>query len=92
MGVGPDWHKHQSLDYVITFLESHPTVGEEIILAGLNSPVIRNRNITLRTLQSWTSDNWSKKIKTELNKLKEIEPTDDTKADLVKLLNDEKIE
>jgi len=92
MGVGPDWQKYQSLDYVITFLENRPKVGEEIILAGLNSPVIRNRNMALRTLQSWTSDNWSQKIKTELNKLKEIEPTEDIKADLVKLLNGEKFE
>jgi len=92
MGVGPDWQKHQSLDYVITFLENYPTVGEEVIIAGLNSPVIRNRNMTLKTLQSWTSDNWSEKIITELKKLREIEPTEDTKADLVKLLNGEKIE
>lgn len=92
VGVGPDWEKHQSLDYVITFLENHPKIGEEIILAGLKSPVIRNRNMTLRTLQAWTAHNWSEKIKTELNNLKEIEPTEDTKADLIKLLNGEKIE
>lgn len=92
MGIGPDWHKHQSMDTLITFLEDHPGVGEEIILAGLKSPVIRNRNMTLRTLQSWTSDNWSEKIKTELNKLNEIEPNFDTKADLEKLLTGEKIE
>ena len=92
MGVGPDWQKHQSLDYVITFLENYPKIGEEIILAGLKSPVIRNRNMTLRTLQAWTASNWSEKIKVELNKLKEIEPTEDTKTDLVKLLNGEKIE
>lgn len=91
MGFGPDWQKHQSLDYVITFLENHPKIGEEIILAGLKSPVIRNRNMTLRTLQAWTASNWSEKIKVELNKLKEIEPTEDTKTDLVKLLNGEKI-
>tara|TARA_R110001592_G_scaffold12248_4_gene58830 strand:- start:301 stop:1902 length:1602 start_codon:yes stop_codon:yes gene_type:complete len=91
MGVGPDWQKHQSLDFMITYLESHPTVGEEIILAGLKSPVIRNRNMTLRTLESWSSSNWSEEIKTELNKLKEIEPNSDTKSDLVKLLNGEKI-
>ena len=92
MGVGPDWQKHQSLDHVITFLKNHPKIGEEIILAGLKSPVIRNRNMTLRTLQAWTASNWSEKIKIELNKLKEIEPTEDTKTDLFKLLNGEKIE
>lgn len=91
MGVGSDWQKHQSLDYVITFLENYPRVGEEIIVAGLNSPVIRNRNMTLRTLQAWTSSNWSERITTELNMLMEIEPTSDTKSDLVKLLNGKKI-
>jgi len=91
MGVGPDWQKHQSLEAVITFLGSHPKIGEEIILAGLRSPVIGNRNMTLRTLQSWTSENWSERIKSELLNLKEIEPTEDTRADLISLLKDERI-
>ncbi len=91
MGTGPDWEKYQSLGFIISFLENHPTLGEKLILAGLNSPVISNRNVAIRTLQAWTSDNWSSKINTELHNLKEIEPTEATKANLEKLLNGEKI-
>lgn len=91
MGVGPNYQKHQSLDFVITFLENHPMIGEEIILAGLKSPVIRNRNITLKTLEKWTSENWSTKIVAELDKLKELEPTSDTKENLNRLLRGEEL-
>ena len=48
--------------------------------------------MSLRTLQSWTSNNWNEEIRTKLNELKEIEPNADTKSDLIKLLNGEKIE
>lgn len=91
MGVGPGFQKHQSLDYVIIFLENHPMIGEEIILAGLKSPVIRNRNMTLKTLEKWTSKNWSNNIVTELNKLKGLEPTLDTKENLNRLLRGKKL-
>jgi hypothetical protein len=47
--------------------------------------------MSLRTLQSWNSSNWSEAIRNKLNKLKEIEPNPDTKSNLVKLLNGEKI-
>ena len=91
-GIGEDYQKHSSLDSVITFLENYPKKGEKLILVGLDSPVTRNRNMSLRTLQSWTSSNWNEEIRTKLNELKEIEPNADTKSDLVKLLNGEKIE
>lgn len=91
-GIGEHYQKHSSLDSVITFLENYPKKGEKLILVGLDSPVTRNRNMSLRTLQSWTSSNWSEEIRTKLNELKEVEPNADTKSDLVKLLNGEKIE
>ena len=91
-GFGEDYQKHSSLDSVITFLENYPKKGEKLILVGLDSPVTRNRNMSLRTLQSWTSNNWNEEIRTKLNELKEIEPNADTKSDLIKLLNGEKIE
>lgn len=91
-GIGEDYQKHSSLDSVITFLENYPKKGEKLILVGLESPVTRNRNMSLRTLQSWTSSNWNEEIRTKLNELKEIEPNADTKSNLLKLLNGEKIE
>lgn len=91
MGVGPDYQKHQSLDYVITFLQDHPMIGEEIILAGLKSPVTRNRNMTLKALEKWTAENWSNDIVIELEKLKELEPTIGTKENLDRLLKGERL-
>ena len=91
-GIGEHYQKYSSLDSVITFLENYPKKGEKLILVGLDSPVTRNRNMSLRTLQSWTSSNWNEEIRTKLNELKEIEPNANTKSDLIKLLNGEKIE
>ena len=91
-GIGEHYQKHSSLDRVVTFLENYPKKGEKLILVGLDSPVTRNRNMSLRTLQSWASSNWNEEIRTKLNELKEIEQNADTKSDLVKLLNGKKIE
>lgn len=91
MGAGPDWHKHQSLDYVITLLKNHPKLGEKIILAGLESPVIRNRNMTLKTLENWKQENWSDAVHKGLATLEKNEPTADVKENLGKLLKGEEL-
>lgn len=91
MGIGPLYQKHQSLEYVITMLGDHPTIGQELLLLGLKSPVIRTRNMTLQALEKWTSDHWTKEIEEALIYLKKIEPNVDTKKNLVQLLNGEEL-
>ncbi|MBJ6367519.1 hypothetical protein [Snuella sedimenti] len=86
MGLGEDYQKHSSLDSVITFLENYPTKGEELILVGLDSPVTRNRNMTIRALSKWKPENWSDEITKKVNHLKDIEPNDDTKKNIGRLL------
>lgn len=91
MGIGPLYQKHQSLEYVITLLENHSGVGHEIILAGLNSPVTRTRYLTLKTLEQWTSENWTTEIEDGLLQLKKLEPNLETKERLIQLLNGNKL-
>lgn len=92
MGIGDDFQKHSSLDSVITFLENYPKKGEKLILVGLDSPVTRNRNMAIRVLDKWKSKNWSSEITEKVKALKEIEPNEDTKKNIERLLNGEELE
>lgn len=92
MGIGDDFQKHSSLDSVITFLENYPKKGEKLILVGLDSPVTRNRNMAIRVLDKWKSENWSDEITEKVKRLEEIEPNQDTKKNIKRLLNGEELE
>lgn len=92
MGFGDDFQKHSSLDNVITFLENYPRKGKELILVGLDSPVTRNRNMAIRVLDKWKAENWSVEITEKINQLSEIEPNEDTKKNIERLLNGQELE
>lgn len=53
LGIGSKYHLYQSLENVTGILENYPGKGERIILTALDSPVTRNRNIALKTLEKW---------------------------------------
>ena len=91
-GVGDDYQKHSSLDSVITFLENYPKKGEKLILVGLDSPVTRNRNMAIRVLDKWKAENWSNEITEKIKRLKAIEPNQDTKNNIERLLKGEELE
>jgi hypothetical protein len=91
LGIGPEYQKHQSLDFVITYLENHKSKGEELLIAGLKSPVTRNRNMAIRTLNKWGKEYWTETIKNELQHLKGIEPNTDTRENLIRLLNGQEL-
>ncbi|PKB42505.1 hypothetical protein AX016_0672 [Cellulophaga sp. RHA19] len=91
-GIGDDYQKHSSLDSVITFLENYPKKGEKLILVGLDSPVTRNRNMAIRVLDKWKMENWSNEITEKIKELKDIEPNEDTKKNIERLLKGEELE
>lgn len=92
LGIGDDFQIHSSLDSVITFLENYPGKGEKLILVGLDSPVTRNRNMVIRVLDKWKSKNWSSGVKSKINRLTKIEPNQDTKKNIERLLNGQELE
>lgn len=87
LGLGQDYMKYSCLDAVITYLENYPRQGEKLVLTGLKSPVTRNRNMAIRVLGKWKRENWSPEIERELLHLRDIEPNEDTRADIDKLLS-----
>ena len=91
LGLGTKFTQYQCLDSLTTFLEDHPKKGEKVIIAALNCPVTRNRNVAIKVLDKWTRENWSESIKNQLEKLKEIEPNEDSKANVRRLLNGEEL-
>ena len=92
MGIGDDFQKHSSFDSVITFLKNYPKKGEKLILVGLDSPVTRNRNMAIRVLDKWKSENWSNEITEKVKRLKEIEPNENTQKNIERLLNGKELE
>jgi hypothetical protein len=86
-GLGVNYSKYMCLDTIITYLEDYPKRGEKIILTGLQSPVTRNRNMTIKVLDKWKRVNWSVEIEKEIQHLKDIEPNKDTKENIERLFN-----
>jgi hypothetical protein len=92
VGIGDHYQKHASLEAVLTFLEKYPRKGEKLILVGLDSPVTRNRNVAIRVLDKWKTENWSDEITEKVYRLKEIEPNEDTKRNIERLLKGQELE
>ena len=86
LGIGPEYARHQALDFIITFLEGFPTKGELILLSALDSPVTRNRHMAVKALQKWGKANWSEGIAIKLRHLSKIEPDEDTKKNILRVL------
>lgn len=53
LGIGKEWREYDKLCYILQFLKDYPGKGKALILCGLNSPVIRNRNMALNVLEAW---------------------------------------
>lgn len=75
------------LDLINLYLKNFPGLGEKIILTSLKSPVVRNRHMAIIVLKKWKRENWSPEIERELLHLRDIEPNEDTRADIDKLLS-----
>lgn len=86
-GFGTTFQEHYVLDFILQDLHRFPGVGEDLIVVGLNSPVIRSRNLALKAIEGWDRQIWSTELKNELEKLAKIEPDVETKQSVITLLN-----
>ncbi|RME20653.1 MAG: hypothetical protein D6798_20000, partial [Deltaproteobacteria bacterium] len=57
-GLLPSTVSGQVLSSFLERLATMPGVGGACILAGLDSPVVRHRNLALRALAAWSQDRW----------------------------------
>lgn len=86
MGLGPGYSAHAALDFILQDLGKFPGKGWAFISAGLQSPVVRNRNMSIRALSSWDRKQWPHEALVALKRLKGLETDDDIRQRIEDLL------
>lgn len=72
-------------DYILQDLDKYPQKGRNIIIIGLRSISIRNRNMAVRALEKWDIKS-DRDIINELKKLEVIEPDDELRNKIKNIL------
>lgn len=85
MGFGNEYAAHRILDTVLQSLDRYEGIGVELILTGLNSPVVRNRSMAIMALEGWNVTSWDDQLVKAVVHLSETEPDDSVKERLHKL-------
>ena len=91
LGLGEEFWAHSALDFIVQDLNRFPGVGWTLVQTALRSPVIRNRNMALRALNGWPTDDWPSDARAVLEEMKSAEPDPEIKLSATKLLAGEDI-
>ena len=86
LGLGVEYASHSALDFILQGLRDFPGKGWDFVKAGLRSPVIRNRNMAVRTLSEWGRDNWPDEVMEHVEKAIDEEPKADVQERLENVL------
>jgi len=86
LGLGPGSELHGTLDWILQDLRRFPLRGWKFVHAGLQSPVVRNRNWSINVLETWPRESWTPEVITVLQKVRDIEPDQKAKGRLTDLL------
>jgi hypothetical protein len=92
MGMGPGWEHHSCLDYLLQELSRFPGQGLAFIEAGLKSPVIRNRNMSIKAMAECSRESWSDQLLEVLKNAIAVEPDDAVRGRMESVLNGESLE
>lgn len=57
-GLGQGFEAHHALDVMLSELQRRPGLGWPLITAGIQSTVIRNRNLAMNALEKWPRESW----------------------------------
>jgi hypothetical protein len=85
-GFGPAFAAHRALDSLLSGLGAFPGKGPDLILAGLCSPVVRNRNLAVRALSQWGQSNWPPEARAALTAALAAEPDDSARRRMANVL------
>jgi hypothetical protein len=86
LGLGPKFQAHSALDFVLQDLRRFPGRGWSLIRAGLQSPVVRNRNMAVQALAAWPRQQWPEEAPLLLKRALRDEPNANTSESMRKLL------
>jgi hypothetical protein len=79
-GFGLEWVDHSTLEYTLQGVREYPGLGGELLMIGLQSPLIRNRNISLRTLEQWPVEVWPDGARALVASVADGDPDEDIRA------------
>lgn len=86
LGLGPEFKHHSALDFVLQELPRFPGTGWKLIKTGLQSPVVRNRNMAVRALAAWDAAAWPMEAEAVLTQAIADEPDDVIRETMRKVL------
>ncbi|XVQ08570.1 hypothetical protein ACQP1W_39365 [Spirillospora sp. CA-255316] len=86
-GTGPRFAPHRCLDMLLQDLGPWPGRGVPLVMAGLASPVVRNRNMAIRTLEGWGRDAWPEGVGDAVTAALAREPDESVRGRLQALLD-----
>jgi hypothetical protein len=92
VGLGPAYRVHSFLDFILQGLRDFPGKGWPLIAAALKSPVVRNRNFALRVMAGWPLELRTVEVERALSEALKVEPRDDVKARIEKVLHGESLD
>lgn len=87
LGLGLEFNLNNILDFILQKLDQFEGVGIPYIIAGLKSPVIRNRNMAVLAIENWGIDYIDDKLKNIIRESEKIEPDESVRQRLVELIN-----
>ncbi|WP_025677405.1 hypothetical protein [Paenibacillus polymyxa] len=85
-GFGPEYEAHQCLGILLQQLSSYEGMGQELVAAGLWSPVTSNRHAALHVLKEWPSEMWGEKTTERLRRLSVAETEESIREQIRELL------
>lgn len=91
-GLGPEWKRYRQLGYLLQNLRHMMPTGLDVVLKGLNSPVVSNRSMSVDVLSGWVEDELlplrllSSDAYESLSRIWEVEPCGDLKDRMGELL------
>ncbi|WP_155741431.1 hypothetical protein [Burkholderia territorii] len=86
-GLGPGFAQQTVLGAILQELGRFPCKGWPLVEAGLRSPVIRNRNMALKTLNAWGKERWPTVVEGALNDALRAEPNDRVREYITQVLS-----
>ncbi|MFB4314428.1 hypothetical protein [Actinomadura sp. 21ATH] len=86
-GTGDAFKPHRCLDHLLPALGGLPGTGAPLVSAALASPVVRNRNMAVRTLHAWGEAAWPAGTRDEAAAALAREPDEGVRKRLEALLD-----